>query len=420
MLCAARTFLLYLAITATDRLTVLILLAKLIYFFLIFKLKYLLCSFLLFTFAYNDNYNLLNITPMNTIVSQFNIQGNVVEVAPLGNGLINTTYRVKTEGDAPDYVLQHVNNAIFPDVDMLMNNIVAVTEHIHGKLVAAGADDISRKVLKFVPAKDGKYYHFDGEKYWRVMEFIPETESVSAVTPETSYIVGETFGNFQAMLADIPAELGETIKDFHNMEFRLRQLREAVAENKAGRLAEVQWLVDELEKRAEEMCKGERMYREGVLPKRICHCDTKVDNILFDKEGNVLCVIDLDTVMPNFIFSDFGDYLRSAANTGKEDDKDLDNVNFNMEIFKSFAKGYLKSAASFITPVEVENLPYAAALFPYMQTVRFLADYINGDTYYKIQYPEHNLVRSKAQFNLLQSVEAHQPEMQAFIAEVMK
>ena len=204
------------------------------------------------------------------------------------------------------------------------------------------------------------------------------------------------------------------------MEFRLQQLREAVAENKAGRLAEVQWLVDELEARAEEMCKGERLHREGKLPKRICHCDTKVDNILFDKDGNVLCVIDLDTVMPNFIFSDFGDYLRSAANTGKEDDKDLDNVNFNMEIFKSFTKGYLKSAASFITPLEVENLPYAAALFPYMQTVRFLADYINGDTYYKIQYPEHNLVRSKAQFKLLQSVEAHQAEMQAFIAEVLK
>ena len=370
--------------------------------------------------AAEANTNLKNITPMNTIVSQFNIQGNVVEVAPLGNGLINTTYRVKTEGDAPDYVLQHVNNAIFPDVDMLMNNIVAVTEHIHGKLVAAGTDDIARKVLKFVPAKDGKYYHFDGEKYWRVMEFIPDTVGMSAVTPETSYIVGETFGNFQAMLADIPAELGETIKDFHNMEFRLQQLREAVAENKAGRLAEVQWLVDELEARAEEMCKGERLHREGKLPKRICHCDTKVDNILFDKDGNVLCVIDLDTVMPNFIFSDFGDYLRSAANTGKEDDKDLDNVNFNMEIFKSFTKGYLKSAASFITPLEIENLPYAAALFPYMQTVRFLADYINGDTYYKIQYPEHNLVRSKAQFKLLQSVEAHQAEMQAFIAEVLK
>lgn len=352
---------------------------------------------------------------LEQIVAQFNIQGNVLEVKPLGNGLINTTYQVVTEGDAPNYVLQHINNSIFPDVEMLMKNIVAVTSR--QKYEAAGVDDIDRKVLNFVPAKDGKYYYYDGEKYWRVMVYIPDTVSQTAVTPESSYIVGETFGNFQAMLADIPVELGETIKDFHNMEFRLWQLREAVKENKAGRMAEVQWLVDELEKRAEEMCKGERLYREGKLAKRICHCDTKVDNILFDKDGSVLCVIDLDTVMPNFIFSDFGDFLRSAANTGLEDDKNLDNVNFNMEIFKAFTKGYLKSARVFLTPLEIENLPYAAALFPYMQTVRFLADYINGDTYYKTQYADHNLVRSKAQFKLLQSVEAHQQEMQDFIRE---
>lgn len=354
---------------------------------------------------------------LEQIVAQFNIQGNVLEVKPLGNGLINTTYQVVTEGDAPNYVLQHINNSIFPDVEMLMKNIVAVTSHIRQKYETAGVDDIDRKVLNFVPAKDGKYYYYDGEKYWRVMVYIPDTVSQTAVTPESSYIVGETFGNFQAMLADIPVELGETIKDFHNMEFRLWQLREAVKENKAGRMAEVQWLVDELEKRAEEMCKGERLYREGKLAKRICHCDTKVDNILFDKDGSVLCVIDLDTVMPNFIFSDFGDFLRSAANTGLEDDKNLDNVNFNMEIFKAFTKGYLKSARVFLTPLEIENLPYAAALFPYMQTVRFLADYINGDTYYKTQYADHNLVRSKAQFKLLQSVEAHQQEMQEFIRE---
>jgi Ser/Thr protein kinase RdoA (MazF antagonist) len=201
------------------------------------------------------------------------------------------------------------------------------------------------------------------------------------------------------------------------MEFRLWQLREAVKENKAGRLVEVQWLVDELEKRAEVMCKGEQLHREGKLAKRICHCDTKVDNILFDKDGKVLCVIDLDTVMPNFIFSDFGDFLRSAANTGREDDQDLDNVNFNMEIFKAFTEGYLKSARCFLTELEIENLPYAAMLFPYMQTVRFLADYINGDTYYRIQYPEHNLVRSKAQFKLLQSAEAHETQMQEFIKQ---
>ena len=140
----------------------------------------------------------------------------------------------------------------------------------------------------------------------------------------------------------------------------------------------------------------------------------------FDEEGKVLCVIDLDTVMPNFIFSDFGDFLRSAANTGAEDDENLDNVNFNMEIFKAFAKGYLESAKVFLLPIEVENLPYAAALFPYMQCVRFLADYINGDTYYKTKYPEHNLVRTKAQFKLLQSVEEHTPEMVAFINECLK
>ena len=170
---------------------------------------------------------------------------------------------------------------------------------------------------------------------------------------------------------------------------------------------EVRYFLDEIERRAEEMCKAERLHREGKLPKRVCHCDTKVNNMMFDESGNVLCVIDLDTVMPSFVFSDFGDFLRSGANTGLEDDKDLANVNFNMEIFKAFTKGYLESAKSFLLPVEIENLPYAAALFPYMQCVRFLADYINGDTYYKIQYPEHNLVRTKAQFKLLQSVEEH-------------
>ena len=182
---------------------------------------------------------------------------------------------------------------------------------------------------------------------------------------------------------------------------------------------EAQYVADEIEKRADEMCKAERLFREGKLPKRVCHCDTKVNNMMFDEDGKVLCVIDLDTVMPSFIFSDYGDFLRTGANTGDEDDKDLNRVNFNMEIFKAFTKGYLKGAKSFLTPIEIENLPYAAALFPYMQCVRFLADYINGDTYYKIKYPEHNLVRTKAQFKLLQSVEEHTPEMVAFINECL-
>ena len=273
---------------------------------------------------------------LKKIVSQFDIKGTVNEIKPLGDGLINDTFKVVTaESDQPNYVLQHINNAIFENVEMLMDNIIAVTTHIRRKLEAAGTNDIDRKVLTFVSlTSNGKFYyvHTDGS-YWRIMLFIPDAVTKTGVTPESSYEVGETFGNF------------------HNMEFRLQQLRDAVKEDKAGRVAEVKDLLEEIERRADEMCKGERLHREGKLPKRICHCDTKVDNMMFDQDGNVLCVIDLDTVMPNFVFSDFGDFLRSAANTGKEDDKDLDAVNFNMEIFKSFAKGYLKSARSFLTPV---------------------------------------------------------------------
>lgn len=354
------------------------------------------------------------------IANQFEIVGNVTEVKPLGNGLINTTYKVVTEGSAPDYVMQHINTDIFPDVDMLMNNIVAVTGHIRKKLEAKNTADIDRKVLKFVPCKDGKYYYNHDGKVWRIMVFIPDTVSKSGVSPESSYIVGETFGDFQAMLSDIPEKLGETIKDFHNIEFRLQQFHDAVKADKAGRLAGVKDIVEEIEKRADDMCRGERLFREGKLPKRICHCDTKVDNILFDKDDNVLCVIDLDTVMPNFIFSDFGDFLRSAANTMPEDSPEYDKIEFRMDIFKSFTEGYLKTARVFLTPIEIENLPFAATLFPYMQLVRFFADYLDGDKYYKIQYPEHNLVRSKNQLTLLKRAEEKLSEMQAFIDEQLK
>lgn len=358
---------------------------------------------------------------LQSIVAQFDIPAAVTEIRPLGNGLINDTFLVVTEADR--YVMQRINTAIFQDPDLLMRNIVAVTTHIRRKLEAQGATDIDRKVLSFIPLKSNpeQYYYLttadEGEagKVWRLMKFVNDSYTFETVDPHYSYEAGRAFGQFQDMLADIPEHLGDTIPNFHNMEFRLQQLREAVAANAAGRMQEVQWLVDELEARAEAMCEAERLYRQGLLPKRICHCDTKVNNMLFDAEGNVLCVIDLDTVMPNFIFSDFGDFMRTAANTGLEDDPDLSRVGFNMDIFRAFTKGYLETA-KFLTPIEIEHLPYAAALFPYMQTVRFLADYINGDTYYKIQYPEHNLVRSKAQFKLLQSVEEHTPEMKQFIA----
>lgn len=366
------------------------------------------------------NTNNMDQNQLQFIVSQFDIKGTVTEVKPLGNGLINDTFKVTTaESDCPDYVLQRINNAIFTDVAMLMRNITTVTTHIKLKLMENGETDIERKVLNFRLTKEtGKpYFKTTEETYWRIMDFIPGAITKSEVNPESSHDVGIAFGNFQAMLADLPFELGETIPNFHNMEFRLSQLRDAVKADRVGRVAEVKDLIDAIERDADEMCKGEQLYRQGILPKRICHCDTKVDNLMFEPDGSVLCVIDLDTVMPNFVFSDIGDFLRSAANTGREDDENLDNVNFNFEIFAAFVDGYLESTRSFLLPVERENIPYAAKLFPYMQAVRFLADYLDGDRYYKIQYPTHNLVRTKAQFKLYESVKANEAKMAEFIAK---
>ncbi len=352
---------------------------------------------------------------LNQIIEKFPEIKNVESVKPLTAGLINQTYLVTTQEGTPNFILQCINHNIFKNVNLLQNNIECVTNHIRKKLADAGEKDLDRKVLRFAVADNGKTYYFDGERYWRACVFVEGSVTLDAVTPESSYLVGLKFGEFEAMLSDLPCHLEETIPDFHNMEFRMKQLRDAVEADVAGRMDKVRELVAEIEKDAYEMCCAERYYREGKLPKRICHCDTKVSNMLFDKEGNVLCIIDLDTVMSSFVFSDFGDFLRSAANTGQEDDKNLDNVKFNFEIFKSFAKGYIESAKCFLTPLEIELLPYAVTLFPYMQAVRFLTDYINGDTYYQIKYPEHNYVRTLAQYKLYKETVAAIDDMREYI-----
>lgn len=372
---------------------------------------------------------------LNTILGNFAIEGEISEIKPLGNGLINDTYKVTTAGDAPDYVLQRINNAIFQDVDMLQNNIEAVTSHIRKKLVEAGENDIDRKVLRFIPLKDSAktYLEVDG-KFWRVSVFIPDAYTYETVNPEYSYCAGKAFGNFESMLSDLDTGLGETIPDFHNMELRMAQLIDAVENDCRCRIDEpedgdgrepiaddpdhsdeVVAMLDDIDEHSEEMCKAERMYRDGQLPKRICHCDTKVNNMMFDKDGNVLCVIDLDTVMPSFVFSDFGDFLRTAANTAPEDEPDISKISFNMDIFKAFARGYIESTKGFLTDVEKENLPYAACMFPFMQAVRFLADYLNGDTYFKTKYIDHNFVRARAQMALFHSAMDHRQEMTDFI-----
>ena len=349
------------------------------------------------------------------VVQQFRLEGAVDAITPLGDGLINDTYLATTEPSSPDYVLQRINHAVFTDVELLQHNIEAVTAHLRRKLEAQGVTDTGRRVLRFIPASSGKTYFYDGNNYWRMSVYIPDTKTVSEVTPQSSYDCGLAFGRFEQQLTDLQEPLGETIPDFHNMELRVSQLQQAVKRDAVGRVAQVRAELDLIERYADAMCLAERLHRSGQLPKRICHCDTKVNNMLFDQQGRVLCVIDLDTVMPAYVFSDYGDFLRTAANTVAEDSPELDSISFRWDIFEAFTQGYLESTSSFLTPVEREHLPFAVMLFPMMQAVRFLTDYLNGDTYYKISYADHNLVRTRNQLRYFRCVEAGQDTMKRMV-----
>jgi len=354
---------------------------------------------------------------LQSIINHFQIKGTVSNIIPLGDGLINDTYHVSTkENNTPDYVLQRINHSIFQDVDLLQNNIDIVTRHIRNKLIAKGETDINRKVLQFIPSANEKTYYVDEQNnYWRMSIFIPRSRTYNTIIPKYAYEAGASFGQFEEMLVDVSEPLGEPIPDFHNMELRIRQLSEAVANDVAGRVKEVRQELEFLKQYETEMCQAESLYREGKLPKRICHCDTKINNMLFDEDGTVLCVIDLDTVMPSFIFSDYGDFLRCAANTMAEDSPEYDQIQFRRDIFEAFTKGYLSSTKKFLTPLEIEMLPFAVALFPYMQAVRFLTDYINNDTYYKILYPLHNLVRTRNQIQFFKCIISEKDYMKDFI-----
>lgn len=354
---------------------------------------------------------------MQHIIDQFQLDNPVQLPEAIKVGIINESYRIKsaTEG-GKSYFLQRINHNIFQDVEGLQRNIERVTSHIRQLLIEADETDIERKVLRVVPTKDGKlYYKTPAGDYWRVYVLIENALSYEQITPEGAYLAGKAYGEFQCQLASLDAEtLVESIPNFHNLEFRIQQLHEALEKDAAGRKAETKDIADYLLKRAEAMCIAETLYREGKLPKRINHCDTKINNMLFNAEGNPMCIVDLDTVMPGFVLSDFGDFIRTAANTGAEDDRNLDNIHVNMDIFQAYTKGYL-STATFLTPLEISLLPYGCKRMSFMQAVRFYIDYLNGDTYYKIAYPDHNLVRTKAQIRLFQEQEAVEEQMKECI-----
>ncbi len=363
-------------------------------------------------------------TEVINLINQFQVEGIDFSIQTITTGNINDTYILKaSDPGKTDYILQKINHHIFKNVPELQNNILRVTTHIRKKLESMGVSDIDRKVITLIPAKDGKWFYQDSNgDYWRVMKFIKGSHSYDMLlSPVLAYKAGIAFGDFSALLADLPGEpLYETIKDFHNMEWRLEQFREAVSQNRAGRLESVKLEVQQVEERAEEMCLVQKLGRKGILPHRITHCDTKINNILFDENDEILCVIDLDTVMSGYVSSDFGDAIRTGANSGEEDDLNLENVSLNIDLYKGFAEGFITGGATFLTKQEIEILPFSAKLLAYMQAVRFLADFINGDTYYKIHSPMHNLQRTRAQLKLVFSMEEQYKQMQDIVFEVAR
>lgn len=340
------------------------------------------------------------------IAGRFDLKGIPAEVKALGDGFINDTFIIRMSDIPVRYILQRKNTSIFKDVPGMMSNISKITGHLKKKIVKAGGDPY-RESLTVVPAKDGKlYFEQDGE-YWCVTVFIEGSVSYTdAKTPVLAEQGGRGIGRFQALLSDFDEPLTDTLPGFHNIKYRFGQWDRTLAEDPAGRAGTVGQLIAEIEARRSEMLDFYRLVEDGTIPARVTHNDTKIANILFDRDDNVLCVIDLDTVLKAPCLYDFGDSIRSYTNTGKEDDPDTDNVSMSRTMYDAFMRGYLSEADSFLTDTEREYLPFSARYITYEQVLRFLMDYIDGDRYYKIKYPEHNLVRTRAQLKLLESIES--------------
>ena len=355
---------------------------------------------------------------LQKIVSNFAIEGEVADIKPLGAGFINDTMTVHTKGSAPDYILQRKNKQIFPDVPAMMANIVAVTEHIRKKVVEAGGDPL-REVLTVVFTHDGKPYYIHEGEYWTMCLYIEGSVTyMRADTPALAYKGGEGIGKFHSQLADFTTPLAETIKGFHNIRFRFEQWDAVIARDAVGRCKDLTEEIGWIESRRKDMLDFWSLVENGEIPMRVTHNDTKISNFLFDDKGEVLCVIDLDTVMSSTTLNDFGDAIRTFGNTGEEDDRNLDNVSLSMEMFRAYTEGYMAQRKATMSPSEVEWLAFGARYIVFEQVLRFLMDYIDGDTYYRIASPDHNLVRTRAQYALLTSIEEHYDEMCAIVKEL--
>lgn len=354
------------------------------------------------------------------ISENFLLNGTFVSEKPYGNGHINDTRIVEMkEGDSTRfYILQKINKNVFKDPPRLMENYVGVTEFIRKKVIERGGDP-EREVLNVIKTVEGKNYYCDEDgEYWRMLVYVTDNLSYDRVeSPEQFYTCAVAFGNFQYILRDYPAQtLYETIPNFHNTPDRFRQLMEAAKNDVKGRLSEVTAEIEFAKAREEFAGTFERAYAEGKLPLRVTHNDTKLNNILFDaKTGEALCVVDLDTIMPGYAMNDFGDSIRFGATTAAEDEADLSKVNFDIKLFDLYAKGFIKGVNGGLTETEIDFLPESAIMMTFECGMRFLADYLNGDTYFRIHRPKHNLDRARNQFKLVSDMEKVLDEMHKIV-----
>jgi len=348
------------------------------------------------------------------IASRFAVKGEVAVSERYGNGHINETYLVVTTAGAV-YILQKINTNVFKDAVSLMKNVAAVTRYL------AKQDPDPRHTLHLVSTVDGDDYLVDEQGgFWRMYDFVPDSLCLDkAETPEDFYESAVAFGAFQRQLAGFPAEtLSETIVNFHNTPDRFRQLHEAIDNDIMGRLKDVQEEVAFALAREEEAGELVRLLKQGDLPLRVTHNDTKLNNVMLDADTRKpLCVIDLDTVMPGLAAYDFGDSIRFGASTAAEDEKDLDKVEMSLELFEVYVRGFLKSCGESMTKLERETLPMGAKLMTLECGIRFLADYLNGDTYFRIHRPEHNLDRCRTQFKLVADMEKKWARMAEIVAK---
>ena len=359
---------------------------------------------------------------LKEVLSAYDFPATFLGAVRYGQGHINDTFCVvcqSQEGDATRFILQGLSTVAFPHPEELMENFVGITSFLRRKIEATGGDP-DRETLSLVYTREGKPFYTDSNgKVWRLMPFVEGTDCLQKATPELFEESARTFGHFQRMLEGYPAEtLHEAIVNFHNTEDRLAKFEAALKADKMGRakdvLPEIQFVLD----RRADCSVALDALRSGKLPLRVTHNDTKLNNILIDRAtGKGICVIDLDTTMPGLSIYDFGDSIRFGANHSAEDEKDLSKVNFDIDLYEVFTRGFLEGAAGGLTEAELEYLPWGARLMTQECGIRFLTDYLDGDHYFRIHYPEQNLDRTRTQFKLVQDMEEQFDAMHAVIAK---